>query len=482
MFIRLSSEYNMSAYTLVDNVFIHEFLPSCPDNYLKVYLFGLYAASSSGSENTLDSFCVQLKLTEEEIFEAFVYFEEYSLVSVLSKNPLTVTFCPVSGLLAKPRKIKPQKYSEFTKQIQMLLPQRMITTAEYSEYFHLIESYKIQQEALVLIIQHCTIVKDKSISYKYISAVAKNWAVRGITTYAAAESELAAYHSRSSEIGEIYKAMGLKEGVDLLDSELFNKWTKELGFEKSAILFAAKKLKSKRPSMQKLNEQLLEYFRNKKFSKEEISEFDEQKTVLREIALSVSKALGVYTSDLTPVTETYITPWTDAGFERETLQKIASYCFKFGIKTLAGMDAFVGKLLKQGVITDKALSEYIAEQIEREKVLKAVLKASGLDREVNSYDRNNYHIWSGLWGISDDLILFAAEKSVGLSPIKNMHRLISLYKQKNIFTVTEAEKITLEGQVVYNKPKSSFDNYPQREYTKEELSGLFDDIEQMDKL
>ncbi len=488
-FIRLSSEYSISSYTLVDNLFLHEYMPGCPDNYLKVYLLGLYFAGAGGVSNTLENFCSRLSMTEDEVYEAFAYFEEYSLVSVLQRTPLTVSYSPASGLYAKPRKVKPQKYTEFAKQVQALLPGRLITPAEYSEYFNLIETYRIQQEALILIIKYCTIIKDPSISYRYISAVAKNWAARGITTLEACENELASFNAQSAAIGAVYKAMGLRGGADLFDSELYGKWTAELGFGREAIEYAAKSLRGKRPTMQRLDAVLLEYFRNRKFDVSEIAEYEQRKSALKDIAVSVNRALGEYVSDLTPVIETYVVPWTDAGFDGDTLAEIASHCFKVGVKSLPGMDLFVKKLLKLGVISKDALREYIDIQVERERVLQRILRTAGVGREVNSYDRDNYRLWSETWAVPDELILFAAEKSRGLSPIKTMHRLVSAFKQGGAGTLSQAGRIAdgiLSGGGYGSghggAPKSSFEDFERTEYSKEELSSLFDDIRNVDKL
>ncbi len=479
-FVRLSSEYNLSSYTLVDNVFLHEIMPGCPEGHLKVYLMGLYLAATP-AQNTLDYFCSRLSMTEEQVFEAFKYFEEYSLVSILSRTPLTVCYAPVSGHMSKPRKIKPQKYTEFTKQVQALLPGRMISTAEFAEYFNLIETYKLQQEALILIIKYCTMIKDTSISYRYISAVAKNWAARGITTLDACERELAAFNSSTAEITEIYKAMGLRGGADFYDSERLAKWKEELGFPTPSILAAARTLRGKRPTMEKLDALLLEYFRNKKFSKEEIADYESHKAALKDTAVSVNRALGVYVADLTPVMETYITPWTDAGFLPDTLKTIAGYCFKVGIKTLEGMDAFVKKLVREGVISQAALDSFIERQVARESLLRKMLLAAGIEREVNTYDRANYRVWSELWGMPDDVIMLAAQKSVGLSPIKTMHRLLSYYRENGAFTLQSAEKLPAPGQY-QREPVQRAKNYGQHDYSREDLSGLFDDIEDIGKL
>ena len=475
--VQLSGEYSMSCYTLVANVFLHEFMAECPGDYVKVYLFGLYAASSQ-RENTVQSFCYALRTTEEQLFEAFSYFEENGLVRILSKNPLSVSFVPLSGSLAKPRKVKPQKYSEFTTQVQAMLPDRMISTSEFTEYFNIIETYHMQPEALILIIKYCTMLKDKSVSYRDISAVARNWAERGIVTYEACENELQHYNTQSADIQDILRAMGLRSGADFYDSELYTKWTKELGFGKAAILFAARTLKSRKPNMNKLDELLLEFYRSRRFSPDEMQEYLDTRQRLREIAVSVNRSLGEYVADLTPVVENYITVWIDAGFDGDTLVEIAGCCFRAGIKTLAGMDKLVKKLVRLGVLTADALHAYLEEQAAEERFLKEILEILGIGREVNSYDRDSYRLWSGTWGIPDEVIRFAASQAQGPGGMRNLQRIMSQYHGKGVTTVEQAKEVSVVPTSRTGGAKSGgFKDYPQREYSREELSGLFEDVD-----
>ncbi len=474
--VQLSGEYSMSCYTLVDNVFLHEFMAECPGDYVKVYLFGLYAASSQ-KENTIQSFCYALKTTEEKIEEAFSYFEEYGLVHILSKNPLSVSFVPLSGSLAKPRKIKPQKYSDFTTQVQAMLPDRMISTSEFTEYFNIMETYHMQPEALILVIKYCTMLKDKSVSYRYISAVARNWAERGIVTYEACENELLHYNAQSADIQDIIRAMGLRSGADFYDSELYTKWTRELNFGKSAILFAARSLKNKKPNMNKLDELLLEFYRSRRFSPDEMQDYLDTRQRLRDIAVSVNRSLGEYVADLTPVVENYITVWIDAGFDGETLTELAGYCFRAGIKTLSGMDKLVKKLVKLGILTAESLHAYIEEQAACERFLKEILETLGVGREVNSYDRDSYRLWSESWGIPDEVIRYAAEQAQGPGGMRNLQRIMSVYHLKGVSSVEQA-KLTAIGQTAQPAVrKGTFHDYPQREYSREELSVLFEDVD-----
>ena len=51
-FCKFSSDYLMESFTLVDNLFMNEYLPYAEEGYIKVYLYGLYLCTNpSGRDN-----------------------------------------------------------------------------------------------------------------------------------------------------------------------------------------------------------------------------------------------------------------------------------------------------------------------------------------------------------------------------------------------------------------------------------------------
>lgn len=476
-FIRLSAEYNDNRFTPVDNVFLSRYLSECSDKAVRIYLYGLYAAHTE-SVNLPEAFCRVFRLTEEELFGVYEELEELGLISILSKIPLVISYLPLSGINAKPRKIKPQKYSDFTKQMQLLFPDRMLTPSEFSEYFYLMESLHIEQEAMIMIAKYCVNLKGAGISYRYISTVAKSWAARGILSLKDVENELSSYTAQSAALNEIARAMGVKSGSDLLSGDLYVKWTEEYGFGQPALLAAASFLKGKRGSFDKLDALLSEFYRNRKMSEGEMRDYMQKKQALRDIAISVNKSLGLYAADLTPTVEQYVLPWTDDGFSPALLTRIAEYCFTSGVKTLGGMHKVISRLKREGAVTEESFNSYLSEQVAKERTVKSVLESAGLMRDVTSYDRENYHLWSDLWGLSDELILFVAKHSVGLNPIKEMHRLLSQCKAQGISTPQEAEALTaLSAKPSSATHKTAYHDYEQRTYSKEEIAAIFGEDE-----
>lgn len=476
---RYSKEFNASGYTLIDNLFISEYLELCDEQTLKVYLFGLYAINSGNeSINTVSKMETALKITEEDIIKAYDNLEELGIIEIASKSPLDIKYIPLSGVYGKPRKIKSGKYSEFTKQVQTLLPDRMITLNEFNEYFSLIEIHHIEPEALIMAIKYCTLIKDNNINYRYILTVAKSWIARGITTLPTAEAELYSYNRQAGEIKNVLKCLGYRGGTDYSDTSLYTKWRDQFGFSIDAILYCAKLLKPKKGNMQKLDVMLDEFFKYKKFSVKEIEDYVMEKQKYKDTTYTVLKELGEYIPNIEPVIENYILPWIDKGYMEQTLSQIANYCFKAGIKNLEGMNKFILKLHKLGLITLESINDYIEQQYETERIILNILETAGLNRQVNSYDRTNYNLWSITWSISDELILYAAKACRDyFNPLKNLHNLLSYYKNNGIFNIEKATAITVSSVLGNVNKTTEQNNFQKRAYTKQELNAMFTSVE-----
>ncbi|MBP5467008.1 MAG: DnaD domain protein, partial [Clostridia bacterium] len=266
MIFTYSKEFSSGSFTDVENVFIYEYLPLASGDAVKVYLYGLFLCKNQSFDEPLEKIAETLEFSQEKIIDLFIFWEDFGLVNVLSKDPLRVEYLPVKNAgSAKAKKYNTEKYSEFTKALQIILPKRMISTNEYSEYFTIMETYGIKPEAMLMIVKYCADRKGEDIGYRYISKVAKDFGARGILTVESVEKELSSYVLRTGEISKILKAMSVKRQPDIEDLNLYKKWTQELAFEPETIVFAASKIK--KGGMAKLDEFLLELYSMKYFSK-----------------------------------------------------------------------------------------------------------------------------------------------------------------------------------------------------------------------
>ncbi len=435
-----SKEYTSSAYTDVENIFIYNYMTNASGDAVKVYLYGLFLCKNTNFDQSLEDIAKTLDLSEEKVVEHFLYWEEFGLVSVLSKSPLSVSYLPIRQTVhAKPRKIKTEKYSEFTKSVQLLITSRMISTSEYSEYFNIMETFGIKPEAMLMIIKYCIDRKGTDISYKYIIKVAKDFGTRQLVTVDKVEKELSSYVLRTAELEKILSALSIRRQPDIEDLNLLTKWTKDLNFEVSNIIFAAKTLK--KGSMDKLDAFIMELYSQKSFTKEEIASYSAREKAVCDLAIKINKALSVYEEVISTVVSNYTNKWLSYGFEEETLLFIATHCFRTGNNTLQLMDEEIESLRNRGFVDLTSVSDYYEDEKRIGQFLSTLLTTAGVNRRPNKWDRDNLLVWKG-WNFSEEMILEAAKIASGKnSPLAYMNGVLSNWKNNDIFT---PEKITSE--------------------------------------
>lgn len=480
-FCSFSRDLADSSYTTVDNVFITNYLPDAPARYVDVYLFGLYLCGKNTTDNSLDTMSRVLNIDKEDILTIYTYWEELGLVSILQKTPYEVYYLPVRSDDVVLKKIKPQKYRQFNKDMQGVLTDRLISTNEYNEYYIFLETTFFEPKALVAVAKYCAERKGGDINYPYILKVARNLSDSGIKTVEAVEEKLATTVKYTDDIKLLFASLGIKRAIEYEDRRLFEKWTDGMGYDLATIRYVAQK--SKNLSMDRLNAKIEKYYKLGMFSEKEIANYEANREELYNLAKELNKIIGVYYQSLDYILEDYLTPWLQKGFDGDSLKLIAKYCFKQNIRSVDGMNSAVNGFYKKGLTSAQAIAEYTAATVSRDESIKTVLQNAGLVRGVSSSDRANYKTWTEAWGFDDEVINYAASLSVGANnPTAYMNRILSDFKTKNIYSVEEAKKQTVNSLKQSKEPakEKSKKDYREREYTREELDALFDNLDDVE--
>lgn len=472
----LSGEKIRYGATAIDNEFISDFMLSLGENALKTYLYGIYAATSGSEEqNTAQHLALKLKLTENEILACFQTLEQMGLVEITCKNPLSVKYQDLKSTAYRSRRIKPEKYSDFSLQVQKVLSERMIAPNEFNEYYLFIEERKIEPNALIMIIKYCTDLKGINVSYKYILTVAADWVAKGLTTSKSVAQEITDREKIKSDVYKILAALKLKRNVDNDDGDYYLKWTKEYGFDMNGILYAVTLLKDKKGGLKKLDWLLGELYKNKAFSENEMKTYTENADNMKRIAKNVVRELGLWYDVLDPVINYYVQPWMSLGFTEESIMFAASYCTKKNKRRLEEMDDLMKSFYKQGLLTYGAIADHVVNIAGRDKRLKEILSEAGLNCAVNKWYRENYARWSEEWGFSDEVITYAAAISCGkVNPIPYMNAVLGNFKSKGITTVEQAK-----GDGIQPAPPTNYNSH-NRKYTEEELNILIEGIDSIE--
>ncbi len=240
--------------TEVENIFINEYMPQAPGDYVKVYLYALlYSKQEMGL--TGSSLAKQLGLTEEEIDLAWKYWESMGIVkrqiTGKSQQDYDIIFINLRELMYANTAKTPQKsdsladdlYEQENKDLFDYIENlsgKPLSPKEMQE----IAGWRIDFEASLDVIKtavsHCY-EKNKT-KPRYIEAVLREWTERGIETADEAEEYLELSARRFGEYKKILNSLGVV-GRIATDGEkkIIDKWFDEMGFSIERILDACRR-------------------------------------------------------------------------------------------------------------------------------------------------------------------------------------------------------------------------------------------------
>ena len=474
-FCKFSTGYLTNRFTSIDNGFITSYMPFAKEDYTKVYLYGLFLCSNMINTN-LENFANDLDLPIDTVNDAVKYWEEQGLIAIASRTPLEVIYLPIKGEPIK--KYKPEKYEDFNYQLQSLYPDREITQGEYLKYYEFIDDTKISADALIMIAKYCIDLKGLKVRYPYILTVAKDWVGDGIKNCDKVEDRIKEYELNNDTMRKIAKAIGKKSSIEMEDKQLYTKWTKSWGYDLESILYAGS-LQKNRGGFERLDRTLDNFYKLGIFAIDRMKEYQTNRNKLYELTRKINKILGLYYADLDYIVETYVSRWLGMGYEEDGILLIADISRKSGFNNYEYMNKKVALFYKNGRITKHAISEWLASLIETDNRIKDIITALGSSRLPNNSDRDYYNTWTDRWGYTHDVIEYVAgvcsTKSQSMAYLNNT---LGRYYEDGIFTIAE---IQARGKMdKYDQTKDYYN--VDREFTAEELQGLFTSVDDIDKL
>ena len=474
-FCKFSPSQSGNNKTLVDNVFINEYLPSAPDVCVKVYLLGLSMCGLADEpNNSLTYFAKTLNITEDDVVSVFRYWEGLGLVQILNISPIEVRYLPVISNAKNIKKYKVDKYASFNITVQELFAHKMVMPNEFAEFYNLIENKHMEEDALLAIIKYCVDSKGFALSPNYCIVVAKNWLSEGIHTLQEVTNKIAELGNNNENVNLILSAMGSKRKAQLEDVELLKKWLDDYKFELNVIIYVCKsyKLKKKHISFDVLDEVLSKYYELKLLSIAEIENYENELTNMQEIAKTINRQLGLRYDDLSKEIDTYVLPWLNMGFDFDTLNQVADNCYLSSIRTLNGFDAIIKKLYKLGITNVAAYNEYLSNNLAVENLIKEVLSALELNRNIIAQDRLFFHTWRDSWGFGQPIILHAASFCKGkTNPMQYLNKVLADWHSRNL----------KPEEIMSLKPTDlSSQNFTHNNYTKEQIQSLITNLDEVE--
>ena len=461
--IKLSSEMAGKQSLTLSGTFINEYLPSAPEAFVKVYITGLYLAMTD-SECSRDTLAAKLFIDAVTVDEAYSYWQDQGLVHI-STDSGEISYLPVVSRSRQIRKYSKEKYRTFNDQLHALFPNRNILPGEYNAYYDVMECYNLEIEAMLTIIGYCKRLKGDDITYPYIVTVARNFAAEGYVTFERVNEKIGELDLHDKDLKAVVKAVG-KRVVDHEDKSLFLKWTKKMGFDTDTVIHVAKLVK--KGGMTRLDGKLTKYYELHLTSTVEIDNYEKTRDELYDITKKIVHNLGVWYDNLDHTVESYTVKWINMGYDAPTLETVAEYCYKRGLKTLEAMNDTIKKFYKVGCVSGESISQFITDAAKSDEEIKEIFEEAGVSRQISTRDRDYYRTWTFSWEMPKEVISYAAQISkTADNPIAYLNAILAAWHDKGVKTAEEAKK-----QSVPAAPAKS-ENRVVVDFSADELNAAF---------
>ncbi len=439
-FTRLSSELTAKTGIELDNVFILELMPFAPESYTKVYIYGkMLAEGNSGSDNTPDRMAKLLGMTEDDVMQAFAYWEQQGLVRISAVPPYEIEYTPVRYTRPSLKAYSKKKFTAFNEMLMKMFPNREFLPSELNEYYAVIEDCHMDTDAMLSVIAYCARLKGKSVGWKYITTVARNLASEGCRTTDEVEAKLSSCDIISSDVAKLFKVLKIRRAQDFEDVRLYRKWTEEMGFSPAAVLSVAAGVYGE---MKGLDTLLTRYHADGLTDLRDIEEYKTNRANLLSLTKELLAHLDVRYNHLDYYAETYVKEWLKAGFDAAALMTVADYCFRHEKKSCEKMSAVLKECAEDGATSADAVKARFGSENKFDAAITALLRKAGVSGDVTSRDRDSYNIWTNYWHIPEELLSLAAERSMGeANPRVKMHSLIKSFRENGVTDIEAAKKI-----------------------------------------
>ena len=255
-----SSEKIKDFYLLstdVENIFINEYMPTAPGDYVKVFLYGLLY-SKNQSEITSKQFAGQLQMNEKQVEEAWNYWEQLGIVSkryIINTNDYDIEFKNLrammySGLLdtskPEPSIVAAEEDTPLVNEILRDLIHsveqalgRVMSPKESMEVASWYEELGATTEVIMGAVEYC-IEKGKR-GINYMAKVVLQWTKDGFKTAEDVQNHISSLEARYGNYKRILQALGLNRAATEAERDMIDSWFDEMDYNMDRVMDACVK-------------------------------------------------------------------------------------------------------------------------------------------------------------------------------------------------------------------------------------------------
>lgn len=470
-FCSFAQEYAMMGSTPVDNLFIMNYLPHAPGDYVKVYLYGLMASHYPDGELTLERCAHFLDIKEDIVLTAMQYWERQGLVRRISDKPPRYLFLPpaASMMAESPAEREIYRHRDFNNHLQKLFGTRLLHPSEFTMACEWLDDLKLPEEVVYILVEHYIATHPPKFQFSGLNRMALRWAEEGVFTVEAAQDAVLSQTAAYKLASQVLRQFNLRRKPTRDEIALAKKWQEEWNLSPEAVLAACKEtVKARNPSFAYLDGILNNAPRTS--DAQDMRRALDESHDLDSAIKRLHDALGIRSMSPTAQERESYSAYLQAGFEPEAVYRVAVEVGRNGSYDMATLERKLAEFMERGQYTLAAVDVYLAENDRLREQAVRVLDACSVNRKPTAAEITKIAGWAQ--DLPMEVILYAAGLSAGAKvPLMYMEKILSDWQTAGVKTLQDAQS--------RRSPKTDVGarQYTQREYAATDFDSLFTNLE-----
>ena len=239
--------------TDVENIFLSEYMPTAPGDYVKVFLYGLLYSQNNVEINSRQ-FASQLQMSEKQVEDAWSYWEQLGIVSrkyIINTNEYDIEIKNLRALMyagvLDVEALDKEEASETLisaelKDLVYSVEQtigRTMSPSESLEVASWLNELGATSEVIMGAVEYC-IEKGKR-GINYMAKVVLQWTKDGFKTKEDVENHISSLEARYGNYKKILQALGLNRAATEAEREMIDSWFDEMDYNMDRVMDACVK-------------------------------------------------------------------------------------------------------------------------------------------------------------------------------------------------------------------------------------------------
>ena len=240
--------------TRIENLFISEYMPTAPGNYVKLFLYALMSAEFDLGFDNADA-AKKLDMTVDEVAEGWTYWESQGLVrrtypDAGDRNRFKIEFLSIKeaafGRISTNEKPPAKAIKLDDSELKALLGDiekttgRMLENGEPEEVASWMRDFGIDPAMILMAYEYCS-RNRRSNRFRYVGTVVKDWKAKGLSSARDVEDYLTTVDLHYDLYKKVCRELGFHRNPTEPEKRMMDCWFDELDFSLEKVLEACQK-------------------------------------------------------------------------------------------------------------------------------------------------------------------------------------------------------------------------------------------------